>query len=740
MLESAGNLTRPDGSRYKVIPTLAPIIATRQYLYRYHIANDFGRIRDESFYPELKLPHRTILVQPSFEEAVAFLQDLIENKRPAGFDIEVFKGEVSCISFAPSAELTMSIPFDERWSDEEEIQLWRLIERYLGDKEIPKLLQNAMFDRWFLMMQKLRIITRGVIHDTMIKCFINYPDFPKGLGFICSLFTRTPYYKDDGKTWFNDLKGTGHNNINQFYEYNAKDSAVLMEADPNLTQELIKFGNVQAYEFSRRLMEPLLYMATRGIKVNNEKLQEHKKQATKELAIVQKELNEIAGFDFNVASPTQCKKYFYEVKGFKPITSIKKDSKTGLRKSSVTTDNKAMKKLALRGCKEATLVQQVRAYRKLIGTYLNITFDADGRLRCSWNIAGTNTGRLSSSATIFDTGTNMQNLPKVFKAFLEADEGYLMCEMDKAQAEWVVVAYLCGDANMIKTIENKEDAHINTAHLMFGAPKELLKLESDIIGSESDEQTILQKRKEKCPEILRYHPIANMSCRQAGKKSNHGLNYDLGANGFAATYGLELRESKRCTDLYHRAYPSIRIWHAHIRTQLGKDRTLTNLFGRKRRFLDRWGDDLFKTAYAYIPQSTVAQLLNIGLIESYERQTLPDYGFLRKMEHLSQVHDSVLFQQDLSDLTAYAQTIKAVKGFVEIPMIANGRTFTIRTDAKVGFDAKNLEEVDITGTVEEISTDLKRVVDKLIAKKAEQQPQINLNEMEDLADEDEGEE
>ena len=736
ILESAG-FSRPDGSPYKVIPTLSPNMAIRQYLFRYHIANDFRRINDESLSPDINIPNRTLLVQPTHGECISFLTDLIEKKKPAAFDIEVYKGEVSCISFAPSPLVSMSIPTDERWTIEEEMVLWRLINRYLGDASIAKYLQNGMFDRSFLIF-KNSIITRGVIHDTMIKQHLNYPDFPKGLGFICSIHTREPYYKDDGKTWFNDLKGTGHGNIDQFYQYNAKDSAVLMEADPPLQAELEKFGNAETYDFSRRLMEPLLYMSTRGIKVDKAKLEEHKIEATESLRLAQLELDRLCGFALNVSSPKQCQAYFYGALGHKPITALKKDAKTGARASKVTTDNKAMKKLVLKGCKEASLVQQVRAYRKLIGTYLNIQFDTDGRLRCSWNIAGTNSGRLSSSETIFGTGTNLQNLPKIFKAFLVADTGNILCEMDKAQAEWVVVAYLCGDAHMIQTIENKEDAHINTAHLMFGAPKELIKLEDELLGSESDEEIIRAKRAEKIPEILKYHPIANMSMRQAGKKSNHGLNYDLGANGFAATYGLDLREARRCCDLYHRAYPAIRIWHSHIRTQLGKDRTLTNLFGRKRRFLDRWGDDLFKAAYAYIPQSTVAQLLNKGLIECYERQTSANYHHLRWVDLLSQVHDSVLFQFPVSYTEGLARSIISIKEFIEVPLIANGRSFVIRTDAKIGYDAKNLEKVNIEGPILTVKQNLIDVIAKLDTKR-QSLAQTTRDIMED-PDEDETEE
>ena len=264
----------------------------------------------------------------------------------------------------------------------------------------------------------------------------------------------------------------------------------------------------------------------------------------------------------------------------------------------------------------------------------------------------------------------------------------------------------------------------------------MIKLEDEVLGSESDEEAIRAKRTEYVPDILRYHPIPNMSCRQAGKKSNHGLNYDLGANGFAATYGLDLREAKRCTDLYHRAYPAIRIWHAHVRTQLGKDRTLINLFGRRRRFLDRWGDDLFKAAYAFIPQSTVAQLLNKGLIDVHEKQLEASFSYLRKLELLSQVHDSVVFQRSETELVDYAKCLLAIKQFIEVPLTANGRVFTIRTDAKVGFDMKNLEKVDISGTEESIIEGLQKAITKLTATKTKP---IELD-LEDSDEEDETEE
>lgn len=709
----------------KVIPTIDPRVAIRQYLYRYYISADLRRIKEEANYRELNLPVRTLLVQPSYLEACTFLEECLKVKEVA-IDIEVYKLEVSCISFATSPTLCMSIPFDNRWSVEEEITLWRKVAAILEDPKIDKIFQNGMFDISFL-FAKNKITTQGYIHDTMVKHNLNYPDFPKGLGFITTQYTREPYYKDEGKTWFNDLKsGTG--SIDQFYIYNAKDSAICFEANEPISRELKRFGNVETYEFNQRLFRPLLYMMARGILIDEAALAEHRKEARETRDALQKKLNDICGFALNVSSPMQCKKYFYEILKYKPQTKKTKDPKTGQRKESISTDDKAMKRLIrLYNSEEAKLVTQIRKYRKLIGTYLEVNYDADKRLRCSFNMAGTATGRLSSSETIFGTGTNMQNLPKTFKKFLIADPGCVIVEVDKAQAEWVVTAYVAGDARMIEACEADLDAHIHTANLMFGIPKELIAKEHEVLETSTDEDYILEQRLKYVPEILKYKNILpNMSCRQAGKKSNHSFNYGLSPQGFAIQYDMELKYAKQCYALYHNAYPGLSLWHQHIRNKLGKDRTLENLFGRKRRFLNRWNEDLFKAAYSYIPQSTVGQLLNWGIVETYYQQDLEGYEYLRKWDLLNQVHDSMVFQYPLDDIEGLAKTIKQVQKNLEPKLYCNGRQFVIKTDCKIGLNCKDLYSVDLYAEEENLITQLKSVIETKL--KSKQKTNIDIEE------------
>lgn len=720
----------------KVIPTMDPRSAIRQYLYRYFMSADFKRVQVESISKELNLTQRNLKVQPSYMEAVAWLEYCLTVSAVA-VDIEVYKMEVSCISFATSACECMSIPFDSRWTIEEEMVLWRLVAKLLESPDKTFVYQNGMFDLSFLFNRNKINGHKGRIEDTMIKHNLNYPDFPKGLGFITSLYTREPYYKDEGKTWFNDLKG-GTGDIAQFYMYNAKDSAVCFEANEPISQELSRFGNDETYEFNQKLFRPLLYMQARGILVDEKKLAEARTEAKKQQTELQERLNSLCGFALNVASPVQCKKFFYETKGYPVQTKKSKDPKTGARKESISADDKAMKRLIRKfGSEEAKLVTQIRKYRKLIGTYLEVQYDKDRRLRCSFNMAGTSTGRLSSSETIFGTGTNMQNLPKSFKEFLVADPGHVIVEVDKSQAEWVATAYVAGDARMIEAVESGIDAHIHTANLMFQIPKDIIAKENEVLESSTDEDYIKEQRALHCPEILAYKNILpNMSCRQAGKKSNHSFNYGLSPQGFAITYDLELKYAKQCHQLYHNAYPGLALWHAHIRDKLGKDRTLSNLFGRKRRFLQRWNDDLFKAAYSYIPQSTVGQLLNYGIIETYYQQDQDGFEFLRSWDLLNQVHDSMVFQYPIDKIPDLVKTIKQIQRNLDPVLKCNGRQFIIKTDCKIGLNCKKLFGIDIYADEQTMENEIRETIANKL--KPNEPTQIDIEEVE-LEDIDSGE-
>jgi DNA polymerase-1 len=298
----------------------------------------------------------------------------------------------------------------------------------------------------------------------------------------------------------------------------------------------------------------------------------------------------------------------------------------------------------------------MRALSKLKSTYLEMKLDQDSRFRCSFNPVGTVNSRLSSSKNFFGTGGNAQNLPKAFRKFMVADPGYVMYQFDLGQAENRVVAYISPEPTMIKAFEDRVDMHRLTASMIFGVP----------LDQVTDEQ------------------------RQWGKRANHGLNYDLGFKKFAFLYEIPEADAKYIVDRYHITYPGIRQFHAWVQHKLRQDRTLVNLFGRARRFTDRWGQELFKAAYDYIPQSTVATKLNRdGVLELYQKQDL-----YPEVELLNQVHDSVVFQLPIAaGFLRHAEILTHLKQALESPLKWRSTSFSIPADLKMGLNFGVMEDV-----------------------------------------------
>ena len=460
-----------------------------------------------------------------------------------------------------------------------------------------------------------------------------------------------------------------------FLHYNALDAACTLEAHNGFWIDL---GDYQrTYDLTAALLPPLMFMMTKGIRVDHDAISISRAEVRERIDSAQVELDSMCGRHLNVNSPKDCQKYFYIEKGIPPYYN----------NGTPTVDDLSLQRLSRptakrEGLREAKLVQEIRGAQKLLSTYLEMEFDDDGRMRCSYNPRGSRFGRLSSSKTIYGTGMNMQNLPPEMKRFLVADPGHVLWEIDKRQAEWVVVAYLAGDDNMISVIENGEDTHTHTASMMFNVPKELVLRENKLVGHMRDVETLREVRMSD-PELALFidRMPRNMSIRQCGKKSNHGLNYDEGPNNFALINEMEQSEGRRIVELYHMIYPGIRQWYGRVQRQLQKDRTLTNCFGRKVRFMDAWGPDLWKAAYSMLPQSTVVDSLNMGMVEIYHDRRLP-------IDLLAQVHDSLLFQVPISVVKtpAFWNIVERCYRAISPTMEYNQRKFTIATDSKIGLN------------------------------------------------------
>lgn len=290
-------------------------------------------------------------------------------------------------------------------------------------------------------------------------------------------------------------------------------------------------------------------------------------------------------------------------------------------------------------------------------------------------------------------------------------------EFDKAQAEWVVVAYESDDPAMISAVEQGVDVHAWTAYRMSGLPIETILAEDRLLGKEDRVNRIAELRAT-LPDLAKAPWLpSGMSLRQAGKKSNHALNYDEGAMKFAQVNEMSVAEAKRLIALYHAAYPGIRKWHERIRFQLtapwedaaGRKRyrrTLLNCFGREMRFMGplhgQGADTTFRAAYSCLPQSTVADIASEAMIRV--EAEMPTVTLK------SNNHDSLLIQHYLnvdafqqinaqaSEVSRILTEIERVIAFLDpiLTSVYTGKTYRIRTDAKAGLCWGTLKAVQPT--------------------------------------------
>lgn len=260
---------------------------------------------------------------------------------------------------------------------------------------------------------------------------------------------------------------------------------------------------------------------------------------------------------------------------------------------------------------------------------------------------------------------------------------HLLLDFDKAGAEWVVTAYLANDPRMIEVCETGKSPHLMTGQLISGAPEEFVLREHKLVGSNTDPEVISQLRAQlglMPPGI--FLPRV-MSIRQAGKKSNHGLNYRMGYRRFGLENELEEAEAKRIRELYiTRAYPNLQLWWHAIEVELKmNNRTLENCFGRRRRFMDSWGPDLFEKATAFKPQSTVGDIVNQGMNDAFEDTSI-EHSFA---ELLANVHDSLAYQYPTNRWIECAAFVCDMAFNKLNPTLCySQREFTIGTDLKIG--------------------------------------------------------
>lgn len=607
------------------------------------------------------VPAHTLTYQPSFGQAMTYLDKLIAAKLPVAFDIEFANHMIDCIGFSDHDDHALTIPFAQDggdgsyWSEGQETLLWNKIAELLAS-DVPKIGQNIAYEMFQLKTQR-GIEIGNIMLDTMIAFNLLYPGQPKSLDYLATVYTWLPWWGEAPK-----VLGPAR------WRYNAMDCLVTRAITMPILDDLRRMGHEEFYyKLPHRLLGPLHRMSVRGIKVDREfrnrtraqyrkridrlKRGVNKVLAPEDIAAAQAPIKSIKKDDrgiFNPGSDAQLRNLFYDV------WKLKKVIEKGTKQPKV--DESAIRKLAdldkgKHGRFFAYLLQ-FNSLDKIYNTYLEAEVGTDGRMRCSYNIAGTVTGRLSSSGAPDGTGTNLQNQPPFMRRMFTADDGCVMFQCDLKQAENRVVAYLANEPRMIQAFNEGADIHKRIAAMIFR------KSERDITKQE----------------------------RQLGKKIGHASNYGMGVDRFRQVCWEEMHinltreEAKRLQNQYFDAFPRIRMWQLEVQEQLNRTRTLTNPFGRKRYFFERWGPDLFKEAYAHGPQSTIVDVMNIGIIR------LDEAGH----DLLLQVHDSTNGNKHVDiPMESFAEKLKDC---LEFEFKINGHNVVIPIEIAVGPNWADLKE------------------------------------------------
>lgn len=272
----------------------------------------------------------------------------------------------------------------------------------------------------------------------------------------------------------------------------------------------------------------------------------------------------------------------------------------------------------------------------------------------------------------------------------------ILIEFDLAGAEWVVVAYLSNDQNMLEVVRSGKSPHVVTGALISGASEEFVELENEVVGNNTDASTIevLRAKMDIPPGI--FLPRV-MSIRQAGKKSNHGLNYNMKYRRFALENEMLEGDAQPICDAYvNKAYPGIQDYWRDIRDELkNNQRTLVNCFGRKVKLRGEWGEELFNQAYSFKPQSTVVDSVNQAMVKAYNDDSMP----FKEMFLGAQVHDSLQVQSHIPELESEWEDLVAmcltIKEDYMRPVLHYHQDFRLNCDMKIGLNWGDMHKVKI---------------------------------------------
>ena len=498
-----------------------------------------------------------------------------------------------------------------------------LLKPIFEDPAIIKIGQNIKYDMKILSRYNIDIFP---IDDTMLLSYaLNGGAHNHGMD---SLSSR---YLDHSPISIKSLLGSGKSaitfdqlSIAEAVDYAAEDADITLRLWKLFKPLLHKSRVTKVYEILERpLVSVLAEMEQNGIKVDRDTLSRMSNSFAQKMAGLEDEIFKAAGRSFNVGSPKQLGEILFDEM---EIPGGKK-GKTG----AYATGADVLEDLIVEGYDFPSKVLDWRQLSKLKSTYTDALQDHinvdTGRVHTSYSMAGTSTGRLSS------TDPNLQNIPirtedgrRIREAFI-CDEGSVLLSLDYSQIELRILAQIADIDSLKEAFYQGQDIHALTASQMFDVPLD------------------------KMDPMIR---------RQA-KAINFGIIYGISGYGLARNLRIPRKEAQAFIEKYFERFPGIKDYMESTVSFAKENGYVQTLFGRRIHTpeINTRGPQagFSKRAAINAPiQGTAADIIRRAMIK------MP--GMIKQLpaKMLLQVHDELLFEVRKE---AVDETISIVKDVME---------------------------------------------------------------------------
>lgn len=660
------------GNAIKVIPTIHPASVLREWSQRAAVLNDLRRaarhIHDRAYSP----PKWEFLLRPTFkqvEDALTLLLFLLNNNEPQwlDLDLETSSGHIACCGISWSRTSAICIPFITRgnsagyWNEEEELWIIWMLYRILTHRNASIRWQNGLYDaqyihRWW------HFIPRGC-QDTMISQHSIFSDQPKALHYQASLYADWyVYWKDEGKQL---AKGGSEE---EHWAYNCQDCVYTREVGEVELETASRMGLEKVHQFQQAMFWPVLKAMLRGVRVIKKARDELAEEVQAQLSHREQCLLDMLGHPINPRSSKQMCSLFYEDLQQPVIMTRAKKGVPG----HVTCDDEALNKIAAREplLKPITnCIADIRTLEKFLGDFILAAIDEDGRMRCSYNIGGSESGksapktfRLSSSKNPWNRGANLQTIPSDksksvgkwkqrghiavlgdpvslpnLRSLYGPDPGFTFFDMDLDRADLQVMAWDADEPLLKEVCRRKVDVHLLNVYLL-----------------DRKDPPPLEELVEDHPRYSDHRGPRKVK-REFAKVFCHATDYLGKSRTVAAHTGRTVHEIDLAQKTYLGAYPGIKRWQDSIIETVRRHRFIENVFGFRWYIFDRIDDQIMPEAVAWRPQSTVSIVINKIWMSFFQNAPEPEWNLspdhlLKLMNSPSwlevqlQVHDSLAGQ------------------------------------------------------------------------------------------------